>query len=85
MALNMPPATPQRQGPGVFPQTPARPPAFSLSAVQQQQQPSAPVPSQLQLAARAINRMLDNDKRYPPLQAYSKRRSRRAQQRKGSC
>ncbi|KAL1598868.1 hypothetical protein SLS60_008011 [Paraconiothyrium brasiliense] len=71
MALNMPPATPQRQGPGTFPQTPARPPPFSLGSVQQQQAP-APIPSQIQLAAKAINRMLDNDNRYPPLEAYSK-------------
>lgn len=84
MALNMPPATPQRHGPGTFPQTPARPPPFSLGAVQPQQA-SAPVPSQIQLAARAINRMLDKDNRYPPLEAYSKRRSLCAKQRDGLC
>jgi nuclear pore complex protein Nup155 len=83
MALNMPPATPQRQGPGVFPQTPARPPPFSAGSLQQQQAP-APVPSQIQLAARAINRMLDNDNRYPPLEAYSKRRCNAQARREGN-
>lgn len=83
MALNMPPATPQRQGPGAYINTPARPPpAFQMMGsqtpqqLQQLQQVPAPatVPTQIQRAAEAINRMLNADNRYPSLEAYTKRK-----------
>lgn len=76
MAANMPPATPQRPGPGAYVNTPARPPQFQMPP-QQPQQPIAPaaVPTQIQRAADAINRMLQVDNRYPALEAYTKRKT----------
>ncbi|KAH3995531.1 hypothetical protein HBI56_146280 [Parastagonospora nodorum] len=86
MAYNMPPATPQRPGPGAFINTPApnRPNLQRQSSMsqsqsqppqqqqQQQQQalPAPPVESPIERAARTINIMLDRDNRYPSLEGY---------------
>ena len=80
MAYQMPPATPQRPGPGAFINTPApnRPGLqrqASVSQPQPQQQqtralPAPPVESTIERAARTINSMLDRDSRYPSLEGY---------------
>ncbi|KAF2714183.1 nucleoporin-domain-containing protein [Pleomassaria siparia CBS 279.74] len=83
MAANMPPATPQRQGPGAFINTPApgRSSIFRQGPQQQQQQqqqppaqllpaPAAPVPTPVERAAKTIDEMLLKDERYPELQTY---------------
>jgi len=85
MAYNMPPATPQRPGPGAFINTPApnRPNLQRQSSMsqsqsqppqqhQQQQQalPAPPVETPIERAARTINSMLDRDNRYPSLEGY---------------
>jgi nuclear pore complex protein Nup155 len=81
MAYQMPPATPQRPGPGAFINTPApnRPGMqrqTSMSQPQpqpqqpQQQQQLQPVESPIERAARTINNALDRDCRYPSLEGY---------------
>lgn len=72
MALNMPPATPQRPTPGAFINTPARPRSFAAAPLQQQQAP-APVESPMQRAGRTINSMIDRDNAYRSLEAYMMR------------
>ncbi|KAJ4291851.1 hypothetical protein N0V90_009747 [Kalmusia sp. IMI 367209] len=69
MALNMPPATPQRPTPGAFINTPARPRPYSSAPLQQQQAP-APVETPIQRAGRTINSMIDRDNAYRSLEAY---------------
>ena len=79
MALQMPPATPQRPGPGAFINTPAptrpafqRQPSSVAQAPPQPQQalPVPPVESPVDRASRTINSMLDRDSRFPALEAY---------------
>ncbi|KAH8729029.1 Non-repetitive/WGA-negative nucleoporin C-terminal-domain-containing protein [Phaeosphaeriaceae sp. PMI808] len=78
MAYQMPPATPQRPGPGAFINTPAphRPGLQRQSSISQPQPqqpqalPALPVESPIERAARTINGMLDRDSRYPALEAY---------------
>jgi nuclear pore complex protein Nup155 len=83
MAYQMPPATPQRPGPGAFINTPApnrpgmqrqssmsQPPPQPQLQQQQQQQQLQPVESPIERAARTINTMLDRDSRYPSLEGY---------------
>lgn len=85
MALNLPPATPQRPTPGAFVNTPApnRPALFRAASTQQQLQPAAPVTTApslapLERAARAINTALDKDASYRPLEETLGRKWERA-------
>ncbi|CBX90890.1 hypothetical protein IAQ61_002360 [Plenodomus lingam] len=76
MAFSMPPATPQRPGPGAFINTPApNRPNFQrhTSVSQPQPQPHAALPappaeSPVDRASRTINNMLDRDSRFPALE-----------------
>lgn len=78
MAYQMPPATPQRQGPGAFINTPGpnRPGLQRQSSMSQpppqqtQALPAPPTESPIERAARTINSMLERDNRYPSLEAY---------------
>lgn len=77
MAYQMPPATPQRPGPGAFISTPApnRPGLQRQSSMSQppphpQALPAPPAESPIERAARTINSMLERDNRYPSLEAY---------------
>lgn len=77
MAYQMPPATPQRPGPGAFINTPApnraglqRQPSQPQPQQQTQALPAPPVESAIERAARTVNSMLDRDSRYPSLEGY---------------